>query len=548
MYAEADLILRAGRVQNFDTVADRAHVVAVRDGRILAVGGEELVARHRGGATRVLDFPGATVTPGLTDAHAHPVWGAIETGSGLGLAGLSTLDQVLAAVTERTATVVPGGWVTGYDLDPDAFEGEPDGEVFGRRFPGVPVSLMTRDAHALVVSPAALARAGLTGAETFDDASRIAVGPDGRPTGYVVELQAMDLVFAHYPEVEPARAARYVAEQLHRMAAQGLTGLHALDFTDPSEEVYREIERTADLPLRIRCSPLVPADSTPEVWRETAALQGRGGRRWRVEGVKFMLDGTADNGSAWFEHPDVHGQNHAPLWKDPDAYRRALAYFTSLGVPTATHAIGDRAVRFALDAIEAAGPAAGGPHRIEHLESVPDELLGRFAELGVVASLQPVHGTRMTKADHSDGWSTRIGAERAARGWRTRDLLDHGAVVALGSDWPIGEGDPRAALADAQLRRPVDSPDTAPVQPGQAVTAREAYAGMTRAAAHAAGAGDRLGRIAPGYLADLTVLAADPLDLTPDQQAVNPVLATLVDGRPLLHAAAPAPATAVAHR
>ncbi|MFJ8038971.1 amidohydrolase [Kitasatospora sp. NPDC096147] len=548
----ADLILRAGRIQNFDHPAGAgagagatagAQVVAVRDGRILAVGGEELLTRHQGPATRLLDLPGATVTPGLTDAHAHPVWGAIETGSGLGLADATTLDQVLARVAERIAEGGGGAaWVTGYDLDPDVFAdqapGEPSGEVFGRHFPGVPVSLMTRDAHALVVSPAGVERAGLTGAETFDDASRIATDADGRPTGYVVELQAMDLVFAHYPEVELPRAARYVAEQLHRLAAVGLTGLHALDFTDPSEAVYREIERTGELPLRIRCSPLVPADSTPETWREIAGLQGRGGRRWRVEGVKFMLDGTADNGSAWFEQPDTHGQNRAPLWKDPSAYRRAVGYFTSLGIPTATHAIGDRAVRYALDAIEAAGRPLSAPHRIEHLESVPDDLLGRFAELGVVASLQPVHGTRMTKADLSDGWSTRIGAERAARGWRTRDLLDHGAVVALGSDWPIGEGDPRAALADAQLRRPVDSPDTAPVQPGQGITAREAYAGMTRATAVAAGAEARLGRIAPGYLADLTVFAADPLDLTPDQQAANPVLATVVDGRPLLHTTA----------
>ncbi|MFI0466124.1 amidohydrolase family protein [Saccharopolyspora sp. 5N102] len=154
----------------------------------------------------------------------------------------------------------------------------------------------------------------------------------------------------------------------------------------------------------------------------------------------------------------------------------------------------------------------------------------------MVASLQPVHGTRMTDPGQNDNWSRRIGPERVAHGWRTRDLIDHGATVALGSDWPIGVGDPRVALADAQLRRPVDEPDALPVQPGQRITAREAHAGMTRATAIAAGADDRLGRIAPGYLADLTVFAENPLTLSPERQATNPILATVVDGA-VLHAA-----------
>lgn len=328
-----------------------------------------------------------------------------------------------------------------------------------------------------------------------------------------------------------------MAARLHEFAATGLTGLHALDFTAPSEDVYREIERTGDLPVRVRCSPLVPADSPREVWEAVAAQQTLAGRRWHVAGAKFMLDGTADNGSAWFEHPDVHGQNRHPLWKNVERYREAVRFFTERGIPTATHAIGDRAVRTALDVIEETGHALSAPHRIEHLESIPDDLLPRFAALGVVAGLQPVHATRMTRADHSDNWSHRIGPHRAAHGWRTRDLLDHGAVVALGSDWPIGVGDPRTALADAQLRRPVEQPATAPVQPAQRITAREAYAGMTHAPAVAAGATGHLGRIAPGHLADLAVFARNPLDLTPEQQAANPVLATIVDGTVLHHAA-----------
>nr|WES10821.1 amidohydrolase family protein [Streptomyces sp.] len=530
MYADA--IVLAHHVEHpADTVpGPAADAVAIAAGRIVAVGTRDSVAALRGPDTAVHEFPGATVLPGLVDVHAHPVWGSISIGSGVDLSRAATLDQVLDRLADAAAGLPDGAWITGYDLDVNVFDGDPTGDAFGARFPGRPVSLMTRDAHALVVSPAVVDRLGLTGAETFTDASSIEVGDDGRPTGYVVELQAMDLVFPHYPDIPVPTAAGYVRDQLDILADSGLTGLHALDFGDPSEDVYRHLEEHGDLPLRIRCSPLVPADSGPDVWREVAGLQGRGGRRWHVEGAKFMLDGTADNGTAWFDHPDIHGENREPLWRDIDAYRAAMRFFTERGIPTATHAIGDQAVRHALDVIAEIGPVDAAPHRIEHIESIPDDLLGRFAELDVVASLQPVHGTRHTRADGTDNWSRRIGPERVAHGWRTRDLLDHGATVVLGSDWPIGPGDPRVGLADCQLRRPVEEPDTQPVQPGQALTAREAYAGMTAAAAHAAGAADTLGRVAPGYLADLTVFAANPLDLAPDAQPGNAVLATVVGG------------------
>ncbi|MGA4543950.1 amidohydrolase [Uniformispora flossi] len=530
MYADA--IVLAHHVEHpADTVpGPAADAVAIADGRIVAVGTRDSVAALRGPDTAVHEFPGATVLPGLVDVHAHPVWGSISIGSGVDLSRAATLGQVLDRLAEAAAGLPDGAWITGYDLDVNVFDGDPTGDAFGARFPGRPISLMTRDAHALVVSPAVVDQLGLTGAETFTDASSIEVGVDGRPTGYVVELQAMDLVFPHYPEIPVPTAAGYVRDQLDILADSGLTGLHALDFGDPSEDVYRHLEEHGDLPLRIRCSPLVPADSGPDVWQEVADLQGRGGRRWHVEGAKFMLDGTADNGTAWFDHPDIHGENREPLWRDIDAYRAAMRFFTERGIPTATHAIGDQAVRHALDVIAEIGPVAAAPHRIEHIESIPDDLLPRFAELDVVASLQPVHGTRHTRADGTDNWSRRIGPERVAHGWRTRDLLDHGATVVLGSDWPIGPGDPRVGLADCQLRRPVEEPDTKPVQPGQALTAREAYAGMTAAAAHAAGAADTLGRVAPGYLADLTVFAANPLDLAPDAQPGNAVLATVVGG------------------
>ncbi|WP_313812459.1 amidohydrolase family protein [Glutamicibacter sp.] len=523
----ADLIISARAIINPLAPATSDTTVAISDGIITAVGGGELVEAAAPTAEHIT-FDGVLL-PGLVDIHTHPIWGSIERGMSLDLIEVHTKDDLLQATAQRIEELGSGQWITGFNLDINVFGAEVTGAFFEEHFPGAKISYMTTDAHALVVSPAIIAELGITGAEQFADASQIVVDAHGAPTGYILELQAMDLIMEHYPAPSTEQAAGYVLHELNAMAASGLTQIHALDFAHPSEDVLRYLDDRKLLPLTVRCSPLIPADSTIEQWQQALELQGLGGERWQVAGVKFMLDGTADNGSAWFHSPDCLGQNTHSLWRDPQAYKQAVEFFASHQVPTATHAIGDAAVAFALDVLEAAGPVAGGAHRIEHLESIGDELLGRFAQLGVIASVQPVHGTRLTSPDGSDNWSVRLGAERAAHGWRTKDLLDAGAPLALGSDWPIGIADPRVALADAQLRRPVERPEQDTLHAEQAVSAAAAYHCMTRVPALAT-AQPLGGLITAGAPADLSIFAADPLGLTPEEQSTNPVLATVVAG------------------
>lgn len=529
-----DRILRAGSVVDLggpgERPVSRGTRLAMSGGRIVAVGGAEIEAARPG--AEVVDFgEDAAILPGLIDCHTHPVWGSESQGGSLGLGGAASLAQLRERLESAALDSGPDAWITGYDLDVNAFEGgEPNGRVLEDWLPGRRVSLMTRDAHALVVSPAVVAEIGLTGAETFADASAVVADAEG-PTGWVLELQAMDLVLAHVPQAPLETQADYLADALRDFAGTGLTEVHALDFHAPSRELYEAVERRGELPVRVRVYPLVPADSSPEEWAGIAALQGIGGRRWRVDGAKFMLDGTADNGTAWFAEPDRLGENHEALWRSTDAYREAVRFFTERGVPTATHAIGDAAVDFVLDVVAEVGHAPSAPHRIEHIESIPDATVARFAELGVVASIQPTHATRLTEPDGSDNWSRRIGPERVAHGWRIRDLLAQGAPVVLGSDWPIGVGDPRVSLADAQLRRPVGEPDRGEHQPDQKIDAAAAYRSMTSAPAALFASGTPRGRFEIGSAADLAVFAADPTTLSPEAQAVNPVLATYVDGQ-----------------
>ncbi len=529
----ADLIISAKAIINPLAPESGDTTVVISDGIITAVGGDELISATSPSAQHLA--VDGVLLPGLVDIHTHPIWGSIERGMSLDLIDAHSIQDLLQATDTRIRSLGANQWITGFNLDVNIFGEQVSGTFLEEHFPGVKISYMTADAHALVVSPAVIEELSITGQERFADASQIVLDSDGAPTGYILELQAMDLVMDHYPVPTTEQAAGYVLAELNAMAASGLTEIHALDFAQPSEEVLRYLDERGQLPLTVRCSPLVPADSTAEQWQEALELQRLGGRRWQVAGVKFMLDGTADNGSAWFHSPDCLGQNAHSLWRDPQAYKRAVKFFADHQVPTATHAIGDAAVAFALDALEEAGPVAGGAHRIEHLESIGDELLGRFAQLGVIASVQPVHGTRLTSPDGSDNWSQRLGAERAAHGWRTRDLLDAGAPLALGSDWPIGIADPRIALADAQLRRPVDQPQQGTLHAQQAVTAAQAYHCMTRVPALAS-AKPLGGVIAVGAPADLSIFAANPLQLTPEEQSTNPVLATVVAGELHNHA------------
>ncbi|MHA3683326.1 amidohydrolase [Leucobacter sp. HY1908] len=529
----ADRIVIGARVHTFDGhrhSSDSAPTaVAITRGRITGIGSKESLAAQLTPDTVVDEFPGATIVPGLIDSHTHIVFG-LELTRGVQLTDLS-LEEVCARLAAAVAAAAPGEWIFGWGVDPNIFTDTGfSGRVVDHVTPQNPVFLRMRDAHSAVVNSVAVGQVGLTGAEKFPDESAVGVDADGVPTGYLLELAAMDLVLAQIPRESLESKANRLSEVLNGMARTGITGTHVMDFHEGSQELLELLETRGELPLRLRFSPIIPPGSDTQALTHFASIQGLHGRRWRVEGVKFMIDGTVDNGSAWLAEPDCYGEGLRSIWTDPEAYRAALRFFAERGISTATHAIGDRGVEFVLDAIEALGSIAGNAHhRIEHIETIPDETVPRFAELGVAASMQPIHGVRHTLADRSDNWSVRLGEERASHGWRSGDLRRSGATLALGSDWPVTPYDPRAMMAESILRRPLARPGLAPVQPEQALSVREAFEGYTTHAARAIGS-DEEGGIVTGHRAALTVCADDPLALDAQTLAEMPVLATYVEG------------------
>ncbi|MFJ3902643.1 amidohydrolase [Streptomyces sp. NPDC090025] len=498
------------------------------DGRIAALGDDREIRSLAGPATEVIDLKGAVVTPGLVDGHLHPVSGAELTG-GLDLSLCADLTDVRAALAAAVRELDRGDWLFAWGLDPNTFGGEPLGIApFDEVLADVPAFLLLFDAHSALASRRALELAGIDGPRTFDQASAdVVCDAAGRPTGLLLEDAACALVERVAPQPTKAERRDRLAAALRSMAAAGLTGGHVMDANGESLDLLAALDASGDLPLRLRVAPWCQPGTDADGLRALIDQQGEGGARWRVDGVKLFMDGTIDNGTAWLERPDCHGESTHAFWPDPDAYTRVIAELHRAGVPTATHAIGDAAVRHALDAIEKAG--SGVRHRIEHIETVPDDTLGRFAELGVVASMQPTHCCDFTRADHTDNWSRRLGEERAARAWRCRDLWDSGATVVLGSDWPIAPFPPLWVMAGARHRRPTRDLSQPPHAPEQALTALEALRGMTVNPAYAASAADQ-GHLSPGARADLTVLAADPLTTPATDLPDVPVLLTTVDG------------------
>lgn len=502
----ADTVLTGARVRTLDPGRPLATAVAIMDGRIAAVGEAADVRDWRGPGTTVVDLAGATVTPGLTDGHSHPVMGA-ELATGIDLSGCGDLDALRAALAEAARKAGRGEWVTGWGLDHNAFGGRPvSRDVIDDVLGGVPALLRLYDAHSALASAAALTAAGIEGPRRFAQRAEVVCDEQGRPTGHLVEDAAIELVAALVPRPPAAERRARLLALLNAMAATGLTGGHVMDLrSDDALELLTGIEGEGVLPLRLRLHPWCMPDTDADDLDRLIGLQGRAGRHWRVGGVKFFIDGTVEGGTAWLDHPDCHGQGTESFWPDPDAYSRAVARLDRAGVPTATHAIGDAGVRHALDAVEALG-GTRLRHRIEHIETVPDDQPARFAALGVTASMQPTHAA-YTRADRTDEWSRRLGDERAGRAWRCRDLRDAGATLVLGSDWPIAHYDPRRIMAAARLRGE------------QALTAPMALEGYTSHAALAAGEEALAGRIAPGFRADLTVLGLDPVEAPADELA-----------------------------
>jgi predicted amidohydrolase YtcJ len=524
----AERAIVGARVLTLDPARPSATAVAFRDGRILAVGDDDEIHACSDARTELLDGTGTVLVPGLVDAHAHPLWAA-GLARGVDCHSCRTRQDLRRALAGERARSGPGDIVLGWGADYALFDDTGlDGGVL-EELAGGPALLTLFDCHTYLATPGVLERAGVRGPERFADNSQI-VCRDGVPTGELREFAAYERVSGVLPASSREDALDRIAAHLERMAATGLTAAHVMDGSPDTFALLRELEARGRLPLRLVvslwCKPAMSDDELAALRR----LRDERGTLWRGGVAKLFIDGVVETGTAWLEEPDTRGGGTAAFWPDPARYARVVADFAGDGFQCVTHAVGDRAVRCALDAYAAAGAAPGVRHRVEHGETLPDGHLRRFAAEGVVCSMQPLH-MQWRQADGSDEWTRRLGPERSARAWRTRDVVDSGAIVALGSDWPIAHFDPREGMAWARLRRRPGDPDAPVFEPDQVLSGRAALAGYTTGAALATGDEADSGRIAPGARADVTGFAEDPIAVSGDALLDLPVALTVVDGR-----------------
>ncbi len=526
MHQPIETILINAQVRTLDPANPTATAVAVGSGAILAIGSDAEL-RAEAGSARVIDLDGAALVPGITDSHVHPLMGALAA-RGADLLDAGTWDDVLAGIRAEAGGKGPHDWVIGWGLLYDAFQGRPiHRDLIEDAAGGRPVFIRFMDVHTALVSQQALDIAGITGARTFTENAEIICDAAGVPTGELREWGAIGLAEDAMPQLTQAQKLDLYAAQMRQFAAVGITGIHGMDGDLGTLDTLRELEASGRLLTRLTMPFWIKPEMTEAEWEEFVPHRDARGRRWRGGVAKFFIDGVIDTGTAWLYEPDSEGDGLLPFWPDPAKYRKAVKRFAQAGFQCVTHACGDRAVREALDAYRDAGAADGIRHRIEHIETLQASDLPRFAAENVVASMQAQHMMWLDPA-RTCNWTTRMGDACCDRAFPIRSLRESGALVALGSDWPVARFDPRIGMAAAQLRRPPgvqrDAFDT------QGIDGLAALEGYTTNAARTISEEHRLGRIKVGYCADLTAFAVDPVTCPPDELIENPVRLTMVDG------------------
>ncbi len=464
-------------------------------GRIREVGGRaDLDARVPRGVPR-FELPGATVTPGFVDGHTHfLMWGLGRRR--VRLAGAASRQEALA----RVAAAAPvQGWVLGQGWDANRWTEAPDRWSLDAVRQG-PVCLDSLDVHAAWLNSAALARAGIHRSTQDPAGGRIVRDATGEPTGVLLE-RAVDLVRPHLPVPGPEESLEAVREAQREAHRLGITGIHDVEGPE-ALAAFRALEREDGLRLRVLFHP--PVERLGELVAR-GARSGAGSHWLGLGGVKLFLDGSLGSRTAWMLEPyegGSPGDRGMPV-TDRAVVREAMWLAAGAGLAVTAHAIGDAAVRRALELMEPL-PRAALPHRIEHLQCVAEADLARAAAAGIVASMQPAHLlTDIPLVERHWG--------RRGRGaYAFRSLLARGTSVTFGSDVPVASLDPRIGIY-AALERRMDAAGSGDRWRGEErvewLTALRAY---TLAGAEAAGAGRRRGRLAPGQDADLVAWEVDP--------------------------------------
>jgi predicted amidohydrolase YtcJ len=539
-----------GTIYTMDAQNTVAEAIAVKDGRILAVGtNEEILSRYL--STDTIDLKGMTVFPGFIDGHAHLV-GLGRSLMELNLVGTTSPEQVATMVAERVDVSKPGEWIRGrgWDQNDWAVREFPTHEVLDRVAPDHPVCLVRVDGHAVWVNKKALEIVGVIKETGDPEGGKILRRPDGGPTGVLID-RAMTLVSSKIPRPTGEQIRQAVQPAVKECLKYGLTGVQDMGVGLDTLRVYKSMIDKEELPFRIYALIDGPGE-TWDAYAKNGREVGYGDQRLTVRSLKLFIDGAlGSRGAALLEpYSDDPSNRGLTLLHEEELYKISKEALEE-GFQVCTHAIGDRGNRMVLDTYEKViRETAVTDHRfrIEHAQVVALSDIPRFKQIGILPSMQPIHCT-------SDMYwaEARLGPERIRGAYAWRKFLETGSIIVGGSDFPVEHPNPLWGIHAAVTRQdhegrpgdwhdvlqhfqlPVDGVSDPRAFAGgwyadQKMTREEAIRSFTTWAAYGAFEEGLKGSLEPGKLADMVVLTQDIMTIPASEILHTEVVMTIVGG------------------
>ncbi len=524
---DIDLLLVNGKIWTVSPAMPWAQAVAIRGNEIVMVGKTAELKKHAGSATKIIDLQGKFIIPGFNDAHVHFRNGGASL-LGIKLREAKNETEFTERIREKAQTLAPGAWITGGEWDHEAWPSQklPTKDLIDSVTPETPVLVDRLDGHVALANSLALQMAGVNKNTKDPQGGKIDRNPvTGELTGILWD-EAIGLVGRVIPNISKAEIQQQLEAALQHAREMGVTSIQdnssALDLT-----IYQELVAAGELTVRINAWR---ACEMAEHYEHIGIKALFGNPMIQLGTMKVFSDGSMGAGSALFFEPytDEPATSGIPIYPETDLYQ-LIERIDGMGLQIATHAIGDKANHWVLNAYQKAIAKSGrknARHRIEHAQVVTDTDLPRFAELGVIASIQPSHCI-----DDMRWAEKRIGKERCTDAYRFKSLVDAGAKVAFGTDWPVEPLNPMLGIYAAVTREYPEGGPAGGWQPNEKLSMAQAIEFYTLGSAYAEFMENKKGTIEAGKLADIIVLSNNLFEISPQQILETKVLMTIVDGK-----------------
>jgi predicted amidohydrolase YtcJ len=534
--APADILIVHAKIYTVDKNKSQAESLAIREGKIVAVGSDEQIGRFRGMGTKMVDAGGKLVLPGFTDCHIHLTDGGFAR-TQANLEGAKDVREIQNRLRAYAALHPHDKWILGHGWNYAMFAPEtlPNKKYLDELFPDRPVFLDGYDGHTSWANSKALALAGITKSTRNPANGEIVRDPKtGEATGALKE-SASDLLSTILPKPTEVERLTALRTALKWASQNGLTRVHSAGGEFEQLDLLQELREEKQLSVRMHIAYVL---NPPELHtRDLEAIEAARKKfhdEWiDVNSVKFFMDGVVESHTAAFleAYTDDPSTKGALFW-DPEKYKTAVAELDKRGFQLYTHAVGDYAVRTVLDGYEFAeqkNHSKDHRNRIEHIETIAIADIPRFGKFGVIASMQPLHA--YPDEDTLDVWARNIGPERASRAWLWKSIAEQGGRYAFGSDWPVVTLNPFEGIQTAVTRQTSEGKPPEGFVPSQKLTVAQAVEGYTIDAAYAGHLEKTEGSIETGKVADVIMLDRNIFEIDPHTIDQTKVVLTIVGGK-----------------